>query len=44
MSESDRGHMEMIGDRARTGFGGMVAVMAILLLVQLYTGLEAFPL
>ena len=34
----------MIGDRARTGFGGMVAVMAILLFVQLYTGLEAFPL
>ena len=34
----------MFCDRARTGLGGMVAVTAILLLIQLISGVEAFPL
>jgi len=34
----------MVWDRARTGFGGMVVVTAILLFVQLVSGVEAFPL
>lgn len=35
---------QMFCDRARTGLGGMVAVTAILLLIQLISGVEAFPL
>jgi hypothetical protein len=34
----------MLGYRARTGFGGMIAVTAVLLFVQLITGVAAFPL
>ena len=34
----------MFCDRARTGLGGMVAVTAILLLIQLISGVGAFPL
>jgi len=38
------GGCSMVWDRARTGFGGMVVVTAILLFVQLVSGVEAFPL
>jgi hypothetical protein len=34
----------MLSDRARTGFGGMAVVTAILLMVQVITGVAAFPL
>jgi hypothetical protein len=34
----------MFCDRARTGLGGMIAVTAILLLIQLISGVGAFPL
>jgi hypothetical protein len=34
----------MLGYRARTGFGGIIAVTAVLLFVQLITGVRAFPL
>ena len=34
----------MLTDRARTGFGGIFAVTMILLLMQLISGVEAFPL
>ena len=34
----------MRGDRATTGFSGLTAVTAILLIVQLITGVGAFPL
>lgn len=34
----------MLSDRTTTGFGGLFAVSAILLGVQLITGVMAFPL
>jgi hypothetical protein len=34
----------MLNDRARTGFGGMAVVTAVLLMAQFITGVEAFPL
>jgi hypothetical protein len=34
----------MLTDRARAGFSGIFAVTAILLVVQLITGVQAFPL
>jgi hypothetical protein len=34
----------MLTDRARAGFGGIFAVTMILLLIQLVSGVEAFPL
>jgi hypothetical protein len=34
----------MIGTRAWTGFGGVIAITAVLLVVQLITGVAAFPL
>jgi hypothetical protein len=34
----------MLTDRARAGFGGIFVVTAILVAVQLLTGVEAFPL
>ena len=34
----------MLTDRVRAGFGGMFAVTMILLLVQLLSGVKAFPL
>jgi hypothetical protein len=34
----------MIGTRIRTGFGGMIAITTVLLLMQLLTGVKAFPL
>jgi len=30
--------------RARTGFGGIITVSAVLFAVQLFTGVQAFPL
>jgi hypothetical protein len=34
----------MFTDRLATGFGGLIAVMIILLGVQLLSGVRAFPL
>jgi hypothetical protein len=34
----------VLSSRAKTGFGGMITVAAVLLLVQLITGVRAFPL
>jgi hypothetical protein len=34
----------MLTDRVRAGFGGIFAVTMILLLIQLVSGVEAFPL
>jgi hypothetical protein len=34
----------MLTDRVRAGFGGIFAVTMILLLMQLVSGVEAFPL
>jgi hypothetical protein len=34
----------VIGSRTLTGAGGIFAVTALLLLMQLITGVEAFPL
>jgi hypothetical protein len=38
------GTMMMLSTRMTTGFGGLFAVTAILLAVQLVTGVQAFPL
>jgi hypothetical protein len=34
----------MLSSRARTGFGGIITVAAVLLAVQFITGVQAFPL
>lgn len=34
----------MLISRAKTGFGGIVAVSAVLLAAQLITGIQALPL
>jgi hypothetical protein len=34
----------VLSSRARTGFGGMITVAAVLLAMQLITGVQAFPL
>lgn len=39
-----KGDVAVIGSRARTGFGGMITVTAVLLVVQLISGVQAFPL
>lgn len=36
--------MAAIGVRTKTGFGGMVTVSVVLLLFQLISGVQAFPL
>jgi hypothetical protein len=38
------GGRTVLSDRATTGFGGLIAVTAILLAVQTVTGVGAFPL
>jgi hypothetical protein len=34
----------VFNSRARAGFGGMITVSAVLLAVQIITGIQAFPL
>jgi hypothetical protein len=34
----------VFSSRARTGFGGMITVSAVLLAMQFITGIQAFPL
>jgi hypothetical protein len=41
---ANRGNGAVLSSRARTGFGGIVTVAAVLLAVQLVTGIHAFPL
>jgi hypothetical protein len=39
-----QGNGAVLSTRAKTGFGGMITVTAVLLAVQLITGIQAFPL
>jgi hypothetical protein len=39
-----QGDGAVLNSRARTGFGGMITVTAVLFVVQLVTGVQAFPL
>jgi hypothetical protein len=39
-----RGNGAMLSSRARTGFGGIITVAAVLLAAQFITGVQAFPL
>jgi hypothetical protein len=39
-----KGYVIVLTSRARTGFGGMITVGAVLLAIQLITGVQAFPL
>jgi len=39
-----RGNVAVLSIRAVTGFGGIIAVGAVLLAVQFITGVQAFPL
>jgi len=39
-----KGDVAVLSSRAKTGFGGMITVSAVLLLVQFITGVQAFPL
>jgi hypothetical protein len=39
-----KGATIMLTDRARAGFGGIFVVTAILFVIQLVTGVQAFPL
>ena len=36
--------MTVLSSRAKAGFGGMITVNAVLLIIQLFTGVQAFPL
>jgi hypothetical protein len=36
--------MTVLSIRAKAGFGGMISVSALLLAVQVITGVQAFPL
>jgi hypothetical protein len=39
-----QGGRDVLGSRAKTGLSGMITVSAVLLAVQLITGVRAFPL
>jgi hypothetical protein len=39
-----KGAVTVLGSRAKTGFGGMITVSAVLLAIQFITGIQAFPL
>jgi hypothetical protein len=39
-----KGNGEVFGSRARTGFGGIISVSAVLIAMQIITGVQAFPL
>jgi hypothetical protein len=39
-----KGERDVFISRAKAGFGGMVTVSAVLLAVQLISGIQAFPL
>jgi hypothetical protein len=39
-----KGAVTVLGSRAKTGFSGMITVSAVLLAIQLITGVQAFPL
>jgi hypothetical protein len=43
-SSRKQGERAVLNSRARTGFGGMITVAAVLLAAQLITGVQAFPL
>ena len=38
------GNVAVLSSRAKTGFGGMITVSAVLLAIQFITGVQAFPL
>ncbi|HEV2593945.1 MAG TPA: hypothetical protein VGU01_01950 [Sphingomicrobium sp.] len=38
------GEMAVLSTRAKAGFGGMITISAVLLAVQFFTGVQAFPL
>jgi hypothetical protein len=44
LHRENRGNGAVLNSRARTGFGGMITVAAVLLAAQLITGVQAFPL
>jgi hypothetical protein len=39
-----KGNGAVFGSRARTGFGGIISVSAVLIAMQIITGVQAFPL
>jgi hypothetical protein len=39
-----KGAVTVLGSRAKTGFGGVITVSAVLLAIQFITGVQAFPL
>jgi len=43
-SSRKQGDGAVLSSRAKTGFGGMITVAAVLLAAQLITGVQAFPL
>jgi len=44
LSSRNQGERAVLSSRVRTGFGGMITVAAVLLMTQLITGVQAFPL
>jgi hypothetical protein len=43
-SSEVKGDVTVLSSRARTGFGGMITVSVVLLAMQIFTGVQAFPL
>jgi hypothetical protein len=39
-----KGAVAVFSSRAKTGFGGMITVSAVLLVIQFITGVQAYPL
>ena len=39
-----KGAVTVLASRAKTGFGGVITVSAVLLAIQFITGVQAFPL
>jgi len=39
-----KGNVAVFSSRAKTGFGGIITVSAVLLAIQFITGVQAFPL
>lgn len=39
-----KGNVAVFSSRAKTGFGGMITVGAVLIAMQIITGVQAFPL
>jgi hypothetical protein len=43
-ARKSKGNVTVLSSRAKTGFGGMITITVVLLVMQFITGAQAFPL